>query len=322
LNLSNDRIAEETKIQNLYSRFSSWTALRNKLIMSTKQGHDTAKTSNPLSITLDEGSRQMAGIGEALVELSSTANVVGDSLMISAPADGPALIEISIKGVSILANLSNNSRYTVVSASVVETFKIKRLEKLRSRKFRDGLTGKKIKSRNIVFTCLESFTFSLGGVEVTLRNAVEAAPSPSGIGVQLGQDFFLSAAYCVAETKIGGEAIDSRGDSSALYMRTDGLCSWPALECKAESLRYYSRDGKTSCLPLLHFNPNKNERVAVCTVKPDTVFTECNWCGRIFPEGMFECGVCAEAGTHVFYCDERCQSAAWKIHKMTSEAHR
>jgi hypothetical protein len=175
--------------------------------------------------------------------------------------------------------------------------------------------------KNKVITCLEEFTFLLGGIEIRLRNAVEVEPDLDGAGVQLGQDFFLSAAWCVADVETG-EAVDSRGNRQPAYMRTDAIASWMELDCNSESLRYYGHGGKTAHVPLLHYNPHKDARVTAMTLKPDTTFTECSWCTRTFPKGMAQCTGCSDWGENVYYCDERCQKAAWKVHKVTCETRR
>jgi hypothetical protein len=224
--------------------------------------------------------------------------------------------------VPVVAHISNNSRYTTISASAARTFSLKRLEKLRSLAFRDVLTGKRLKNRSI--TRLEEFVFSVGGIEVTLRNAVEIDPDMDGIGVQLGQDFFLSAAWCAVDVQVDMHTSDCRGNQEALYMRTDGMCSWFIGKCDSkhsESLRYYSHGGKTARLPLLRFNPHKDARINAITLKCDATFTECSWCCRTFPEGMHSCPVCYDVGEDVYYCDERCQKAAWKVHKANKKGH-
>jgi hypothetical protein len=254
-----------------------------------------------------------------IVELSGTDTIASDNGIVMAPSSGPVIVEITIKGVPVVAHISNNSRYTIISASVVKTFNLKRLEKLRSLAFRDALTEKRLKNMSV--TCLEKFTFSVGGVEVTLRNAVEIDPDRDGIGVQLGQDFFLSAALCAVDVKVGGHVTDSQGNQEAGYMRVDGTCSWLIAKCDSESLRYYSHGGKTARLPLLHFNPNISAKINAITLKDDATFDECSWCCRTFPEGMSSCPSCSNAGKVVYYCDERCQKAAWKVQKANKEGH-
>jgi hypothetical protein len=125
----------------------------------------------------------------------------------------------------------------------------------------------------------------------------------NGIGIQLGQDFFLSAAWCAVDVQIGARG-SNHGNQEAFYMRTDGIGAWSLGKCDSqhsESLRYYSHGGKTARLPLLHFHPLKNGRINAITLKADSTFTECSWCCRTFPEGMFKCPVCYDAGENV-YC--------------------
>jgi hypothetical protein len=322
--LSDSQVSEETKIQEIYSRLSSYRDLRARLSDEVKKGHDLARTVMTALASSSPGTTASTA-GDArriVVELSATANIGSANFTVLAPSRGPVIVEIVIKGVPVVAHISNNSRYTTISASAAKTFNLKRLEKLRSLVFRDALTGKRLKNKSM--TCLEKFVFSVGDVEVTLRNAVEIDPDMDGIGVQLGQDFFLSAAWCVIDVQVDGSSSDSRGNQEALYMRTDGMSSWLIGKCDSghsESLRYYSHGGKTARLPLLRFNPHRDERINAITLKVDATFTECSWCCRTFPEGMHSCPVCYEVGEDVYYCDERCQKAAWKVHKANKEGH-
>jgi hypothetical protein len=313
--LSDSQVSEETKIQGIYSMFSSFQSLRAKLLDQVSRGHDLARRGSGTPVSTVGDARM------TVLELSATHSITnGGDFIVMAPSRGPVIVEIVIKGVPVVAHISNNSRYTTISAAVAKTFNLKRLEKLRSLAFRDALTGKRLK--NMSMTCLEKFIFSVGGVEVTLRNAVEIDPDMNGIGVQLGQDFFLSAAWCAVDVQIGAHTTDSRDDQEAFYMRTDGIASWLTAKCDSESsLRYYSHGGKTAHLPLLHFNPHTDARINAITLKADTIFTECSWCCRTFPEGMRSCPVCYDAGEDVYYCDEGCQKAAWKVHKANTEGH-
>jgi hypothetical protein len=111
--------------------------------------------------------------------------------------------------------LAGKRRDCVYGAGDAKTFNLKRLEKLQSFAFRDAVTGKRIKNMSV--TCLEKFILSVGGVEVTLRNAVVIDPDMDGIGIQMGQDFFLSAAWCVVDVQISAHTTDSRGNQEAGY---------------------------------------------------------------------------------------------------------
>jgi hypothetical protein len=282
--LSDSQVLEETRIQGIYSSSLSFQDLRAKLLDEVIKGHELARRGSHMTSSGTTAST----VGDAriwVVELSATHNMAGDNMIVSAPSRGPVIVEIVIKGVPVVAHISNNSRYTIISASVAKTFNLKRLEKLRSFEFRDAMMGERLE--NMSMTCLEKFIFSVGGVEVTLRNAVEIDPDMDGIGIQLGQDFFLSAAWCTVDVQIG----DSRGNEEAVYMRTHGIGSWMIAKCDSESLRYYAHGGKTAHVPLLHFNPNKDGRINAVTLKADTPFTECSWCCRTFPEGMHVCSV-------------------------------
>ena len=51
----------------------------------------------------------------------------------------------------------------------------------------------------------------MAGVEVMLRNAVELSPDMDWVGVQLGQDFFLTARFCAVDVIGDMEGQDSNG---------------------------------------------------------------------------------------------------------------
>jgi RING-type zinc-finger/MYND finger len=323
--LTDDQVMEEAKAQSFYTDSFPIQDLREKLHTRVQQGHLNAKKEEEFTFTsrssAEGGNNPQQTLQNAktlvMIELSSTHSICSGDHTFIAPKDGPVILQISVKGVPVLAHISNNSRYTIISKSVADNLCLKRIEKLQTKKFREGLSGKRMP--NFRFTCLEKFSFSIGGIDVTLRNAVEISPDPdmNAIGIQLGQDFFYSARYCVVDTAVGNS-----DNESPRYMRTDGGMSWIASDCDSESLRYYSHDGKSCRLPIFHFNPNVTGRFNAMSLKWDASFTECNWCSRIFPEGMHSCAVCYEkAGVDAYYCDESCQKAAWKIHKATHVAH-
>ena len=314
--LTDDQVLEEAKIQGLYTVIMFTSTLRAKLLDRAKRGHEDASNEHPMQFYEEDGDQTQI-TGRRGIELSATNSIMTNTLMLAAPRHGPAMIEIQIKGVPVVARLSNNSFYTCISSSVVNTLRLKRLKKLSSKKFRDGLTGTKLNNKTI--TCLEEFTFSLDGIEITIRNAVEVDPDLLGAGVQLGQDFFLSAAWCLVDVECGA-ATDSSGNEQPFYTRTDAMASWFVTDCKSESLRYYGHDGMTAHVPLLHYNPHKHAQISIVTLKPDTTFNECNWCLRTFPKGMAHCTRCFDSGENVYYCDERCQKAAWKVHKVNCKA--
>jgi hypothetical protein len=218
-------------------------------------------------------------------------------------------VEIWIKGVSVFARLSNNSRFTVVSASFVKNFNLKRLDRLTSQSFLDDFMGNTLENTSL--TCLETFTFSIQGIEVTLRNALEISPDMEGIGIQLGQDFFQSAASCTVITEVKG----SRNIHQ--FMRTDGHSS-AVLPGSAhqESLQFCTSSDETASAQLLHGGCSEC-RLAGIGLKPGKVLKECNWCRRRFPKGMLCCTDCREEGFYVYYCTEQCHRAAWKVHQKT-----
>lgn len=149
-------------------------------------------------------------------------------------------IEVSINGIPLLARISNQSLYTVLSKSMVDQLGLKGIEKLRSNEFSDSY-GKKMS--NSAFTCLEPMKICFQGIEVTLRNAIEISPDPPRFTttVQLGQDFLLS----------GLLSVHVEGDRDYYLIVAED--SWP-VEASKESFRYYTHDGKIANLPLVHFD--------------------------------------------------------------------
>jgi len=295
--LSDEQVNAEVKFhpEIIPSRLSSQQR-KQKLVESIEKGHERAQIE---------------------LELTLTHPITTDDLVLMSPAHGPVAVEIFLKGIPVMANISNNSRYTTVPSSIVRNFGFEKIEQLSTKEFCDALSGKPVDNQRI--TCLDNFTFSIGGIDVSLRNAVEIDPGQGDYGIVLGQDFFLSGAYCVVDTFLGGT------DNDKVLMRADGSFSWitnaKPKASPSESLRYFSHDGKIAHLPILHFNPNNNITLHNLTVKEDTTFTECAYCCRRFPKGMQECETCAKLGESVFYCDDNCKASARSIHVHTREAH-
>jgi hypothetical protein len=213
-----------------------------------------------------------------------------------------------VNGFPILACIFNRSLYTTISAEVAEELGLRKIERLRSRKFVASNGGKMRDQTQI--TCLEPIVIGIGDIHVKLRNAVEYAPyngdKDENCGVQLGTDFLRSARWCPIdfETRDGN------------YMRsTDGESIHLLSSPSKNMLRFYSHDGKVAHVPLLPFGSHKGETNYLLSVKDTTKFDQCMWCNRMFPEGMLACGLCQQAGKLATYCDERCQLAAHKCHK-------
>jgi hypothetical protein len=79
---------------------------------------------------------------------------------------------------------------------------------------------KRLKNKTV--TCLKEFESSLGMIKILLSNAIEVRESDlAGTGVQLGQDFFLSAAWCIVDVQ-ASEYQDSNGRKLPGYVQTDG----------------------------------------------------------------------------------------------------
>ena len=105
------------------------------------------------------------------------------------------MIPITVRGVPILASISNASVYTMVSSAFVKTFGLGKT-KLTSNAFKGatpapgpGLAGTVLK--DLVFTLGDA-----GGIPIRLNTALEASSLDGDrIGVQLGLDFFMHAAW-------------------------------------------------------------------------------------------------------------------------------
>ena len=121
-------------------------------------------------------------------ELGATKTMQGNELAVLAPKNGLVVIPIVIKSIPVLACVSTRSPCTVVSSEFVAAFGLKK-KNLKTDRFRD-MVGKKYKS---VSTALHEFEFTIGGIAVQLDSAVETSNLP--VGIQLGFDFLMSAAY-------------------------------------------------------------------------------------------------------------------------------
>lgn len=316
---TDEQVEAEARAQGIYSNFSSYSSLRDELETAIGNGMRRSYEKQPIELNdvsnLNSGESRgnLSGAGRTRLELASNINMVigtPPSLVNLCPKEGMASIEVSINQVPLLARLSNYSLYTVISKSMVDQLGLTRIGTLQSKKFVDG-QGKKI--RNSTFTCLEPVKVCFQGIEVILRNAVEISPEPPEFmtTVQLGMDFLASGLLSVVDVEMGDES-----SANGVYYRVVGDSNWPVSGVSKESFRYYSHDGKVATLPLIHFDPFKENGKGMSltiTLREHVIFNQCNWCCRGFPEGMLQCGGCKEA----FYCDERCQIAARRIHKLT-----
>jgi hypothetical protein len=273
---------------------------------------DGQKTSPPIQES--EVVASADSVSSPKLELSATQkSLAGTGLRWLTPADGPVLVQIFIKGVPVLAQISNNSRFTLISASVVKNFNLVRLSRLTSQSLQDAFTGDALENTSL--TCLESLTFSIEGVEVTLRNALEVNPDMKGVGVQLGQDFFQSASACCVIVKVRD------GSNSVQLMALDGhetVGPYLPNQAPERALHYVAASSdEATRARLLHGSPDRQGRLIRISPKPGKVLKECNWCTRLFTKGMFYCTQCKEEGFYVYYCSEKCHEAAWKVHTKT-----
>lgn len=305
--LSNEQIMAELSEYSL--NFSPATALET-LMNKIKIGHQefvrsACKTAS-MEITKGENAGETIQVGGPILEMTATHTLAGEKNVVLAPSHGPVWIEIVVKGVPILASISNNSRYTIVSPKFSETFKLKQISNLTTSKMRCGMTGKRLGHS----TCLEEFSFNIGpsNTEVKLRNVIESASFTETVGIQLGQDFFLSGRYCAVSVA----STTNSADNKDFYSTADGTCSYFDSTQKSESLRYYAHNGDIVKLPLIHFKPRFNHaQILVVTVKDESTFHECNYCCRTFPKWKY-----SKCCDDVDYCNEKCQKASRKVHKI------
>ena len=126
---------------------------------------------------------------------------------------------------------------------------------------------------------------SFPGIEICLNNAVVLVNEYGHRTVQLGMDFFESAARARCSTMIsecGTFVVTDGGHTSDVFM-----------EDQADEIRYYSGDVKICQLLFIHVkNLTSEEATPIVSIPVDssTQFGEWQWCCRYFPcDGMFKC---------------------------------
>lgn len=307
--LSNEQVMTEAEELGLHTENVSRDDLYLNFVRLIEDGHfhyyKSGFEKSSMTITessSNEGARvgEQVSVGAPVLETSASKNLAMRESIAIAPKAGPVWVEIKVKGIPILASISNNSRYTIVSPKFREIFSLKKIPNLTTKKLRG------FKSRIGRAVCLEEFSFDFGGIEIKLRNAMECESfGVNKVGIQLGQDFLLSGRYCILSANISDD------DSNSVFYVADGTCSWIAFQ-KSESLRYYSFDGAIIKKPLFHFKTSfHNEQLLIASVTPDYTILECSYCCRTFP--AWKRSNCCD---DVYYCDERCQKASRKIHKI------
>ena len=229
---------------------------------------------------------------------------------LEAPKGGPVAIPIVVKGIPVTAFISTTSYFTLLSPEFVEIFGLRKVG-LETDKFTNLFGDVSGQGR---FSLVDEFRFDLGGISVCLRNALEA-PLPSCFGVQLGLDFFRSGAWCIIDVKLDagldqaarlGSSITTDGFGHLFYINPS----------RKEELRYYTHDGRSSRIPLMHLQPFKVGSVSNWVSVSNESLAECSWCCRVFlPQSMISCLQCPR----VYYCTEECRDAAFVLH--TAKAH-
>ena len=328
LELTSSKIRRQQILTNAYGR---WEGPHGPKHLSSEQLREECALRNystrfrkdeRLRVMLDEHLWK-SGTGKdqiAQVEMNSNVPITnGVDINLVAPKGGPAVIPISLKGVSVLAFMSTSSAFTTLSPEFVNQFGLRRSH-LSSKKFKNIL-GVPL---DVEVHLIEEFTFQVGDIEITLRNALEltSRASESWIGMQLGQDFFRSGVWCVADTRLDGQIGLVRMGS---FVSTDGFGHTMLNQSKnkVEQLRYYNHDGKTFRTPLLHVQPFKYGGLSNwVNVAKQSNFQECHWCCVTFPEGMLCCEECGRFGKTVHYCSEACRDAASPIHDALHEMKR
>ena len=240
----------------------------------------------------------------------------GPKVVWMAPKQGPVFIPITMKGVPIFASMCTWSNYTLVSTDFVETYGLKK-SRLVSRAMKSFMSSKLDRR---TYTVIDEFEFYVDGVCVKMNNAVEISPSPSHLGIQLGQDFFQYAAYSKMTLLCNQNLPVSTHDGSTpvgkdfIAITEGGHRVGYTVELRVpEELRYYGWCGKSARVPIYHANHSGTAQ-PISALKTGSSDHLCHWCNREFA-GMMRCTPCTKIGKQVNYCDEKCQKKAWKVHK-------
>ena len=256
------------------------------------------------------------------LELSATCSIqLGDPhgegrdfVLYVAPKGGPVVIPITVNSVPVLAWISTGSPLTCMSKKFVQTHGLQ-LTNLKSKDF-IAANGASVGTVTVV----KEFVFNVGGIRVSLNNAIALADTTMVVGVQLGMDFFESASWtqCCTLVTMG----ENEKDTSLVI--SDGGADMTLLKaCRnnkpllSEELRFYSRTGAMARVPLSHIhNYGDSESLSIISLKDTTRFQECDWCCRLFPTtAMIACIECGQEGRAVFYCDTTCRESALVIHR-------
>jgi Zinc finger, C3HC4 type (RING finger) len=230
------------------------------------------------------------------------------------PSGGHPCIEISTRGVPLLAYIGNRSSSTMVPRSVVDQLRLSRTDDIKTTtNFARAEDG--IDVEGFTFTVLEPFEICLGTIKVLLRDAIEIDPDPAPLyGMRLGRDALNFALYCAIDMMMVPR--DSLEVPRLWRMVNNYSC--PVERETSEMLRFYSWDGETAHLPIFHMNPwNIDLMKDDLLIKNSDLFRLCDWCCRHFPARLMECAACHEFGRMSEYCSKRCQVAAWRTHRKT-----
>ena len=228
-------------------------------------------------------------------------------ITLEAPKGGPVAIPIIVKGIPVTAFISTTSYFTLVSPEFVELFRLCKVG-LKSDKL-TNLFGDNPEEGTM--SLVDEFLFTVGDIEVCLRNALEA-PLPSCMGVQLGMDFLRSCAWGIIDVRLDGNI--EQLERSGSFITTDGYGRTLFISPnRKEELRYYAHDGRIFRTPLLHLQPFKAGGMSNwISVSLTDDFSECSWCCRYFlPEAMLQC----PQRKDVYYCTETCLGAATEVRK-------
>jgi len=225
------------------------------------------------------------------------------------PVGGPVALSIIVKGIPVTAFISTTSAVTLLSPEFVELFSLPKLD-VQSQKLKNLLGSLSCEGTQ---TIVDQFHFEFGEISICLRNTLES-PLPKCIGVQLGQDFLKSGAWCVIDVNI--EVNLNQPGTIKPYISLDGfgnVCHRTSR--RIEELRYYSHNGEIFRTELLHLQPFSEGSLSNwISVDFSEKIMECNWCSRRFPEGFICCNECNDEGNILYYCTKVCQEAAKEIH--------
>ncbi len=186
--MTDEQVSVEARFEGIYSRGLSNKTMQATFLYKTNHGYQKAMETQGRRRSIQYRIIKDLEASMPIIQVSSGSFV--------SPEGDPVCIDVSVRGIPLLARVSNRSLYTIVGESVFEQLRLTRLVSLQTNKLVNTLNAKRLK--NLSFTCLAPFTLKMGVIEVTVRNAIMLSPDPCGemFGNQLGHDFLSSGTWC------------------------------------------------------------------------------------------------------------------------------